>query len=152
MFARHLLVSAAILLVPTSVAFALSPEAQSPTAKCRDGSFSYSATRSGTCSGHGGVAEWLAPSSATAKCNDGTFSTSASRQGACSSHGGVAEWLTQTSVSAAGTRVWVNTSSGVYHCPGSRYYGGTKQGQYMTETEADARATGYRPAYNRSCS
>jgi hypothetical protein len=150
MLARHLIVSAAILLVPSSVAFAQSPSAQSPTAKCRDGSFSYSATRSGTCSGHGGVAEWLAPSSATAKCNDGTFSTSASRQGACSSHGGVSEWLTQTSASAAGTRVWVNTSSGVYHCPGSRYYGGTKQGRYMTEAEASA--SGYRPAYNRICS
>jgi len=29
------------------------------TARCRDGSLSYSATRSGTCSGHKGVAEWL---------------------------------------------------------------------------------------------
>jgi hypothetical protein len=150
MFARHLLVSAALLLVPSSVTFAQSPSAQSPSAKCRDGTLSYSTTRSGTCSGHGGVAEWLAPSDATAKCNDGTFSTSASRQGACSSHGGVAQWLTQTSASATGSRVWVNTSSGVYHCPGSRYYGGTKQGKYMTETEA--RAAGHRPASNRSCS
>jgi len=149
MFARQLLVSAALLLAPSSVAFAQGSSAQSPTAKCRDGSFSYSTTRSGTCSGHGGVAEWLAPSGATAKCNDGTFSTSASRQGACSSHGGVAQWLAQTSASTAGTRVWVNTSSGVYHCAGSRYYGGTKQGRYMSETEASA--AGYRPAYNRRC-
>jgi hypothetical protein len=29
------------------------------TARCRDGSYSYSATRSGTCSHHGGVAQWL---------------------------------------------------------------------------------------------
>jgi hypothetical protein len=29
------------------------------SAKCRDGSYSYSQHRSGTCSGHGGVAEWL---------------------------------------------------------------------------------------------
>jgi hypothetical protein len=29
------------------------------TAKCRDGSWSSSQHRSGTCSGHGGVAEWL---------------------------------------------------------------------------------------------
>jgi hypothetical protein len=29
------------------------------TAKCRDGSYSYSQHRSGTCSGHGGVANWL---------------------------------------------------------------------------------------------
>ncbi|WP_246798029.1 DUF3761 domain-containing protein [Burkholderia perseverans] len=28
------------------------------TAKCRDGSYSFSRHRSGTCSHHGGVAEW----------------------------------------------------------------------------------------------
>jgi len=148
MFARHLFVSFAIVLA-ASAAVAQSASSQSPTAKCRDGSFSYSAARAGTCSGHGGVAEWLAPSGATARCNDGTFSTSASKQGACSGHDGVAQWLTTTTANATGARVWVNTSSGVYHCPGSRYYGGTKQGVYMTEVEA--RSKGYRPAYSRSC-
>lgn len=29
------------------------------TAKCRDGSYSFSQSRRGTCSHHGGVAEWL---------------------------------------------------------------------------------------------
>ncbi|QGN00004.1 DUF3761 domain-containing protein (plasmid) [Methylocystis parvus] len=29
------------------------------TAKCRDGEFSFSHSRSGTCSGHGGVGSWL---------------------------------------------------------------------------------------------
>jgi len=29
------------------------------TARCRDGAYSFSQSRSGTCSGHGGVAEWL---------------------------------------------------------------------------------------------
>jgi len=51
---------------------------------------------------------------------------------------------------AAAVRVWVNTSSGVYHCPDSRYYGTTKQGRYMTEV--DAQASRFRPAYNRACS
>ena len=32
---------------------------QNPTAKCRDGSNSYSQHRQGTCSGHRGVAQWL---------------------------------------------------------------------------------------------
>ena len=50
----------------------------------------------------------------------------------------------------AAVRVWVNTNSGVYHCPDSRYYGTTKQGRYMTE--GDAQAKRYRPAYNRECS
>jgi len=32
--------------------------------------------------------------------------------------------------------VWVNTDSHVYHREGSRFYGTTKKGKYMTEAEA----------------
>jgi hypothetical protein len=32
--------------------------------------------------------------------------------------------------------VWVNLDSGVYHYPQSRYYGKTKNGKYMSESEA----------------
>ena len=46
-------------------------------------------------------------------------------------------------------KVWVNTASGVYHCPGTRWYGATKQGEYMTQAEAQKK--GYRPAYGRVC-
>ena len=46
-------------------------------------------------------------------------------------------------------RVWVNTSSKVYHCPGTKYYGKTARGSYMIETAA--RQEGYRPAYGREC-
>jgi hypothetical protein len=46
-------------------------------------------------------------------------------------------------------RVWVNTLSGVYHCPGTRWYGNTKQGEYMTQKQALAK--GNRPAYGKYC-
>jgi hypothetical protein len=46
-------------------------------------------------------------------------------------------------------KVWVNTNSGVYHCPGTRWYGNTKEGQYMTQRQAQA--SGYRPAYGSVC-
>ena len=45
--------------------------------------------------------------------------------------------------------VWVNTNTGVYHCPNTRWYGKTKSGKYMTQKEAQAK--GYRPAYGAVC-
>jgi hypothetical protein len=46
-------------------------------------------------------------------------------------------------------RVWVNTSSKVYHCPGSANYGTTARGEYMPESAA--RRSGARPAGGRRC-
>lgn len=46
-------------------------------------------------------------------------------------------------------KVWVNTASRVYHCPGSNKYGKTKRGKYMTQK--DARQQGYRPSANNPC-
>ncbi len=40
-------------------ATASSSNAQGATAKCKDGSFSHSASHKGACSRHGGVGEWL---------------------------------------------------------------------------------------------
>jgi hypothetical protein len=57
-----------------------------------------------------------------------------------------------SSVAAQGnaeTKVWVNTNSGVYHCPGTHWYGSTKAGVYMKQSEAQQK--GYRPAYHRTC-
>lgn len=49
----------------------------------------------------------------------------------------------------AAIRVWVNTVSSVYHCPGTRWYGKTNAGRYTTQAEAKAR--GARPANGREC-
>src|SRR4030095_12858738 len=44
-------------------------------------------------------------------------------------------------------QVWVNTETGVYHREGSRFYGTTRKGKYMTEQ--DAKQAGYKPAPTR---
>ena len=49
----------------------------------------------------------------------------------------------------AGGQVWVNTSSKVYHCPGTRWYGKTTQGSFMSETQA--RAQGARSDHGNAC-
>jgi hypothetical protein len=59
---------------------------------------------------------------------------------------------TSTMAQAAGGgagQVWLNTASNVYHCPGSRYYGKTKTGAYMTE--AEAKAKGAHPDRGQPC-
>ena len=50
---------------------------------------------------------------------------------------------------AASTRVWINTGSHVYHCPGTRYYGATKRGRFASEAEAIN--AGNRPASGARC-
>jgi hypothetical protein len=49
-----------------------------------------------------------------------------------------------TAANSAVNEVWVNTRSGKYWKPGSRYYGKTKEGEFMSELDALDR--GYSPA------
>lgn len=46
-------------------------------------------------------------------------------------------------------KVWVNTSSKVYHCENDKYYGKTKHGEYLLE--ADAKAKGFHGVGGKAC-
>ena len=105
----------------------------------------------------------------TALCNDGSTFTGDTKKGACTGHKGVKTWTSDettksekkganakndTPVANAAPgggagKVWVNTKSNVYHCSTDRYYGKTKKGEYMSESEAKAK--GARADHGKSC-
>jgi hypothetical protein len=107
-------------------------------ATCKDGTSFTGAKRSGACRGHGGVQSWGAREATTIPMSapaQGTPPASTSRRAA--------------SPPAGDGQVWVNTDSHVYHCPGRRWYGKTKQGSYMSESQAQAQ--GAKPDHGKAC-
>jgi hypothetical protein len=108
------------------------------TATCKDGTTFTGTKRSGACRGHGGVQSW-----GTAATAAGPAATAATPAPSARPH--------TTPVPGGGAgQVWVNTASKVYHCSGTRWYGKTKQGSYMSEAEATAQ--GARPDHGKACS
>jgi hypothetical protein len=119
-----------------SAAFAQTPPAATSAveAVCKDGTSFSGETLKGACRGHGGVDR---------KANQATASQGASA---------AAAKATPPMAEAAGggsDKVWGNDASKVYHCPGDRYYGKTKRGEYMTE--ADAKAKGFHADHGKAC-
>src|SRR6266545_3156596 len=54
-------INARVQWVPSPVRTANDSPPPGATARCRDGTYSFSQSRRGTCSHHGGVARWLTP-------------------------------------------------------------------------------------------
>jgi hypothetical protein len=148
------------------------------TGQCNDGSWYSGATKKGACHGHKGVKEWYGaddsaamksatpatptttPAPATMPPQTFPKSTPQSMPNAQTPTAGTQTGTrptlpggTSPKPAAAGGgagKVWVNSTSKVYHCPNDRYYGTTKNGEYMSES--DAVAKGNRPAHGKGCS
>jgi hypothetical protein len=124
------------------------------TGLCKDGSYYTGATKKGACKGHKGVKEWWGeeeakPSKAEKSAKHSAAAPKAPEGGA---EAAAPAKPAGAKVAAAGggpDKVWVNTDSKVYHCPGDKWYGKTKQGEYMTEV--DATAKGFRADHNKPC-
>ena len=129
----------------SSATFAQAPVAApaGSTGLCKDGSYTNNDTKKGACSGHKGVKDWFGgaatPAAATTK---GMPDASATAAGKAQS--------TNADVGGGAGKVWVNTSTKVYHCSGTKFYGKTKQGEYMTE--AAAKTAGAHADHGKACS
>jgi hypothetical protein len=124
------------------------------TGECKDGTYTSAPSKRGACSGHGGVKEWYTESktSAPAAAAPATTKAAAPAPAPAPSKSAAKSTEMPTTAAAGGGpgKVWVNTSSKVYHCQGDKWYGKTKKGEYMSE--ADAKAAGNRPDHGKACS
>ena len=111
------------------------------TGLCKDGSYTSNATKKGACAGHKGVKTWYTAVAAPAPASATTAPAAKSTANATKP--------TAAPAPAPGD-VWVNTSTKVYHCPGSKWYGKTKQGSYMSESAA--KAAGDHADHGKACS
>ena len=140
--------------------FAVGSHAQAPAAApsgstglCKDGSYWTGATKQGACHGHKGVRDWYgaAPAAAPTAAPSATAAAPAAPVAATPAAAPARPAVPAATAAAGGGsgQVWVNTASKVYHCSGDRWYGKTKAGSYMSESEAVAQ--GNRPDHGKSC-
>jgi len=149
------------LIVP-ALSFAQAPSGApaGTTGLCKDGSYSSAASKRGACAGHQGVKDWYATADTVEP--GATIKTPPNAPPPAPAATPMAKTATPATATTATTasakapaagggpgQVWVNTSSKVYHCPGTKYYGTTKAGEYMTE--AAAKAAGAHADHGKAC-
>jgi hypothetical protein len=121
---------------PAAVA-APATAAATVNAVCKDGTPFSGDTLKGACRGHGGVDKKADTKSTAAPPVAGKTAAKSDSAPMAQAAGGGAD------------KVWANDSSKVYHCPGDKYYGKTKKGEYMTE--ADAKSKGFHADHAKVC-
>ena len=123
------------------------------TGLCKDGSYYSGESKKGACAGHKGVKTWYGATAAAAPAATPAAKTAAPATAPAPPAAAPASKATPVATTAAtgahSGDVWVNTSSKVYHCPGTKYYGKTKQGEYMSE--ADAKSKGAHADHGKAC-
>jgi len=140
------------------------------TGVCKDGTYTSADAKKGACRGHKGVKEWYGSTAATPAPKSAPMAKPATPAPAPApaptaapapmpapapaptpTRAAPQPAPTSTTAAAGGGngKVWVNSETKVYHCPNDRYYGKTKQGEYMSE--ADAIAKGAHASHGKAC-
>lgn len=135
---------AALFVAPVAL------KAQAPagsTGQCKDGTYTSAKSKRGACAGHGGVSNWLAGATPAAPA---PASSPAPAAPAPTPRPAPTPASRPAPIPSGNGQVWVNTDSHVYHCAGTKWYGKTKSGKYLSE--AQAKAEGDKPAYGKDCS
>ena len=146
-------------LALASVSFAQAP-ASAPagsTGLCKDGSYYSGASRKGACAGHKGVKQWYGAAATAPAAGTAASAAAAAAPGAAAAAAPAAVKSAKSAPALATTAapgggpgmVWVNKSTKAYHCPTDKYYGKTKDGEYLSE--ADAKAQGFHAAHGKAC-
>jgi len=171
---RTMAVVAALLISQLCVAQAPTGAPAGTTGLCNDGTYFKGSIKLGACTGHKGLKTWWgvtkaapAPAPAPAKAAPAAPAKPAPAPAAAAAPKPAAAPMAPAATPAAAAKpapattaaapgggpglVWLNTSSNVYHCPGTTYYGKTKAGAYMPESQAKAKgahANGNKPCGN----
>ena len=158
------LMAVALGLMGAQLVMAQTAPPAGSTGQCKDGTYSTAPSKQGACRGHKGVKEWYSASATTPATpaaapqasapTPQAAATPAAAPAAKSSGGKMspsAKAAARPQAAGGGPGlVWVNSSSNVYHCYGTDFYGKTKSGAYMSE--ADAKAKGAHPDHGKACS
>jgi hypothetical protein len=137
-------------LALASVSFAQAP-ASAPagsTGLCKDGSYYAGASKKGACAGHKGVKEWYGAAPAAA-ANAAPAAAAAAAPAAAKPAKTAAAPAAAAAPGGGPGMVWVNKSTKAYHCSTDKWYGKTKDGEYLSE--ADAKAQGFHAAHGKAC-
>ena len=165
-YQMRIAVGAGMLLASVAALAATAP-AGAPagsTGLCNDGTYYQGANKKGACKGHNGVKDWYGEAAAAAGPAPAAQAAAPTAPApaapaapppaaAAKPAASPAAPPTPAAQAAAGGgpgKVWVNKSSKVYHCSGDRWYGKTKEGEYMSE--AQAKAQGFKAAHDKACS
>ena len=128
---------------------------------CKDGTYSSSAEKKGACRGHQGVKDWYATDamkeatpqtsheSTTTPPTTTTMSPSTAKMNSPKAGKSSSTPMTEPAAGGGAGKVWANTSTKVYHCSGDKYYGTTKHGEYMSES--DAKTKGFHADHGKAC-